>query len=138
VFFVLIGMKVEVHRFADVRVLGFAGLLFLAAVVGKTVCALGVRGRADPWIIGLGMVPRGEVGLIFASIGTTLVLHGRPVVPPVVFSATVLVVMVTTLAVPPLLTRRYGALAIADRDGMSGIPVPTTGGRQIGVRRARR
>jgi hypothetical protein len=61
------------------------------------------------------MVPRGEVGFIFASIGTTLVLDGTPVVPPTVFAASVLVVILTTVAAPPLLAARMrrvpGAIA---------------------------
>ena len=52
---------------------GFAALLTLAAVIGKQACALGVlRGNRDRLSIGLGMIPRGEVGLIFASIGLGL------------------------------------------------------------------
>jgi hypothetical protein len=50
--------------------------------------------------IGLGMIPRGEVGLIFAGIGTSLMLQGQPVLPQAVFSAIVLMVLVTTLLAP--------------------------------------
>jgi Kef-type K+ transport system membrane component KefB len=49
------------------------------------------------------MVPRGEVGLIFAGIGAQLKLHGQPVIPPSVFAAVVVMVIVTTLVTPPAL-----------------------------------
>jgi Kef-type K+ transport system membrane component KefB len=49
------------------------------------------------------MVPRGEVGLIFASIGAALVLHGHRVINASVFGAVVIMVIVTTLITPPAL-----------------------------------
>jgi Kef-type K+ transport system membrane component KefB len=106
VFFVLIGLKVDLTSFADPSVLTFAAVLTLAAIAGKVACALVVRGELDGFAVGLGMVPRGEVGFIFAGIGTTLALGGRPVVTSVVFAAVVLTVVLTTLAAPPLLARR--------------------------------
>ncbi len=63
VFFVLMGFRVDLRSFASVAVLGFAGLITLAAVIGKQVCALGVLERGvDRLVIGVGMIPRGEVG----------------------------------------------------------------------------
>jgi Kef-type K+ transport system membrane component KefB len=106
VFFVLIGMKVDASRFGDPQVLIFAAALTAAAVVGKLACSLGVMGSVDRWTVGIGMVPRGEVGFIFAGIGTTLEIQGSPIVPPAVFAAVVLVVIVTTLATPPALSWR--------------------------------
>jgi hypothetical protein len=52
------------------------------------------------------MVPRGEVGLIFAGIGTSLTLHGRPVLSEAVFAAVIVMVLVTTLIAPPALRWR--------------------------------
>jgi Kef-type K+ transport system membrane component KefB len=46
------------------------------------------------------MTPRGEVGLIFAGIGSTLALQGRPILSQGMFSAVVLMVLVTTLLAP--------------------------------------
>jgi Kef-type K+ transport system membrane component KefB len=107
VFFVLMGMRVDLTAFAAPGVLGFAGVLTLAALVGKQVCALGVLEKhTDRLAVGLGMIPRGEVGLIFANFGLTLTLAGRPVVDPHVFSAVVVMVALTTLLTPPLLTWR--------------------------------
>jgi Na+:H+ antiporter len=107
VFFVLMGMRVNVAAFAEPGVLGFAAVLTLVAVLGKQACSLGVLDQgADRLAVGLGMIPRGEVGLIFASIGASLTLHGARVVDGPLVSAVVLMVAVTTLVTPPLLAWR--------------------------------
>lgn len=107
VFFVLMGMAIDVTTFARPDVLVFAAVLTLAAVVGKQACALGVLEKgADRIAVGLGMIPRGEVGLIFASIGRTLHLNGKPVIDGATYSAVVLMVVLTTLVTPPLLAAR--------------------------------
>lgn len=107
VFFVLMGMGVEVSVFAMPGVLGFAAALTVAAIVGKQLCSLGALGPGvDRFAVGLGMIPRGEVGLIFASIGRTLHIGGERVVDDMVYSAVVVMVAVTTLVTPPLLVWR--------------------------------
>jgi Kef-type K+ transport system membrane component KefB len=53
--------------------------------------------------VGLGMVPRGEVGLIFANVGATLTIGGRPVITPELYSAVVIMVILTTVVTPPAL-----------------------------------
>ncbi len=107
VFFVLMGMAIDVTAFARTDVLLFAGLLTVAAIVGKQACAFGVLDKgADRVAIGLGMIPRGEVGLIFASIGRTLHLGGEPVIDGATYSAVVVMVVLTTLVTPPLLMGR--------------------------------
>ncbi len=104
VFFVVMGLRVDLRSFASKEVLFFAGLITLVAVIGKQICGLGVLERGvDRLSIGVGMIPRGEVGLIFAGLGSTLVLQGRPVLTPTVFSSLVLMVMLTTFVTPPLL-----------------------------------
>ena len=104
VFFVVMGLRVDLRSFADWRVLQFAGALSLAAIVGKQVCSLGVLEKGlNRLAVGVGMIPRGEVGLIFAGIGAGLMVSGQPVFSSETFSAMVVMVMVTTLATPPLL-----------------------------------
>ena len=104
VFFVVMGLRVDLRSFADWRVLQFAGALSLAAIVGKQVCSLGVLEKGlNRLAVGMGMIPRGEVGLIFAGIGAGLMVSGQPVFSSETFSAMVVMVMVTTLATPPLL-----------------------------------
>jgi Kef-type K+ transport system membrane component KefB len=104
VFFVLTGFRVELVSFADGRIVALALVLTVAAWVGKQVCSLGVLERGTNRLaIGLGMVPRGEVGLIFANVGATLSIGGRPIITPELYSATVIMVILTTLVTPALL-----------------------------------
>jgi Kef-type K+ transport system membrane component KefB len=104
VFFVWIGARVDLSAFAQTGIVGFALLLSVAAILGKMICAAGVIERGlDRVSVAVGMVPRGEVGLIFASIGAGLTLHGESGVSGDVFAAVVIMVMVTTLITPPAL-----------------------------------
>jgi Kef-type K+ transport system membrane component KefB len=90
--------------FADSGILGFALVLTAVAILGKQACALAVLERGlDRISVGIGMIPRGEVGLIFASIGAALILNGSPVVSSSTYSAVVIMVILTTLVTPSLL-----------------------------------
>lgn len=111
VFFVRMGMLVDIPSFLRGDVLGFALLLTAAAILGKWACALAAPRGVSGLTIGLGMMPRGEVGLIFAAIGAQLMLGGRPVVDSGTYAAAVFMVVTTTLATPPALAwaiRRAG------------------------------
>jgi Kef-type K+ transport system membrane component KefB len=109
VFFVLMGMRVDLAPFARPEILGLACVLTLAAVIGKQICALGaVGGGLDRLSVGIGMIPRGEVGLIFASIGLGLSVRGQPIVDDAIYSAVVIMVVVTTMATPPALKWSLG------------------------------
>jgi Kef-type K+ transport system membrane component KefB len=92
-----------VSAFASGSVLGFALVLTLAAVIGKQVCGLLAPRGVSGLVIGIGMMPRGEVGLIFAGIGAKLMLDGRPVVDAGTYAAAVFMVMATSVVTPPLL-----------------------------------
>jgi Kef-type K+ transport system membrane component KefB len=98
VFFVLMGVQVKLETFADRQAIAIAALLTVAAIVSKWVSGLGCSPQLDRISVGVGMMPRGEVGLIFANVG-----KGLGVVSDAVFSAVVIMVMVTTLLTPPLL-----------------------------------
>jgi Na+:H+ antiporter len=92
---------VDLGSLTSLPVVGFGLVLIVCAFAGKLVCALGVlRGGVGRLAVGIGMIPRGEVGLIFAGIGTTLTLAGQPLLSPSLFSAVVLMVLVTTLVTP--------------------------------------
>jgi Kef-type K+ transport system membrane component KefB len=102
IFFVLMGLRTDLAALAQPSALGLAAALIVAAVVGKQFCALGVlTPGANRLAIGIGMIPRGEVGLIFANVGAGLTLNGAPIVDSRVFSALILMVIVTTLITPP-------------------------------------
>jgi Kef-type K+ transport system membrane component KefB len=127
VFFVVMGMQVELRALAAPGIPALATLLIVAAVLGKQACALGaLGGHLDARSIGIGMIPRGEVGLIFASLGLTLTIGGKPVVDPSLYAALVAMVLATTVMTPPLLawSMRRGGPALpttrefpADRGG---------------------
>lgn len=105
IFFVMMGFQVDLRSFLNISVLLLAAGITVAAVIGKQACSLGVVGRGvDRLSVGIGMIPRGEVGLIFAAIGQALISDGVPVINPSVYTAIVVMVMVTTLVTPPLLS----------------------------------
>jgi Kef-type K+ transport system membrane component KefB len=100
-FFVLMGIQVDLGSLFTPQTVTFGGVLVLVAVVGKLASAAGVVARGiDRLTVGIGMVPRGEVGLIFAGIGAALSLDGRPLLSQATFSALVLMVVLTTLLTP--------------------------------------
>lgn len=106
-FFIYTGMQVKLEVFFSTATLVTALALSVAAVAGKIMAGL-AAGKADKWIVGWGMVPRGEVGLIFAMTGKSM-----GVVSDQVFSVIIAVVILTTLITPPVLTaliRRSGKL----------------------------
>jgi Kef-type K+ transport system membrane component KefB len=99
IFFVQMGIQVRLETFMNPSVLGIAAGLTMAAIIGKQICGMGVLQKGlDRLTVGVGMIPRGEVGLIFASIGKNL-----KVIDTATFSAIVIMVIVTTLATPPVL-----------------------------------
>jgi Kef-type K+ transport system membrane component KefB len=99
IFFVVMGIDVRLEAFADVNALLLALAITAAALVGKQVCGLVVRDRSLSRLsIGIGMIPRGEVGLIFAGIGRQL-----GVVNDTLYAACVIMVIVTTFVAPTAL-----------------------------------
>ncbi len=99
VFFVFTGMQVKLEALTDPRVIAIALGITLVAVVGKIAAGL-AAGAVRKWVVGWGMVPRGEVGLIFAMVGRQL-----GVIDEQVFSVMLVMVMLTTLVTPPVLGR---------------------------------
>ena len=97
IFFVLTGMMVTLESFLDVSTL-LVGLALTAIAIGGKLAAALAAGPVRKWIVGWGMVPRGEVGLLFATIGRTM-----GVIDERIFSVVVMLVMLTTLATPPIL-----------------------------------
>ncbi len=97
VFFVIMGLQVDLTAFMKSDILGIALALTIVAVAGKLISGIFAKGM-DRRIIGIGMVPRGEVGLIFAGIGKSLgVLNSE------MFSAVIIIVILTTFITPPAL-----------------------------------
>ena len=104
IFFVEMGAKVDLRSFQNPEVWSLAAAITFVAILGKQVCSLGVREKGlNKIAIGLGMIPRGEVGLIFAGEGSKLVIKGERVIDVGTYSAIVMMVMITTMLTPPLL-----------------------------------
>ena len=99
VFFVLTGMQVDLATLADPMLVAIALGVSAAAVAGKLASGLAAGRGVNGWIVGWGMVPRGEVGLIFAVAGQKLGVLGEAM-----FSIVVVMVILTTLLTPPILT----------------------------------
>lgn len=98
IFFVKTGMDVRIDTLFDLPILAVALGITVAAIIGKIISGL-VAGKVRKSIVGWGMVPRGEVGLIFAATGKAL-----GVVNDEVFSVIVIMVIISTLLPPPILT----------------------------------
>lgn len=102
ILFLQIGIDTDVTKFFSQHVLSIAAILSVIAVIGKMVAAIGARSaNADRLLIGIGMVPRGEVGLIFASIGVAIGVFDDEL-----YAVVLLVVLLTTVITPPLLRWR--------------------------------
>lgn len=100
-FFVLMGLQVDVASLGEPSALALGTVLIVAAIVGKAVCGLGVVQRGiNRLAVGIGMIPRGEVGLIFAGIGARVMIDGQPILAQHVYSAVVMMVLITTLVTP--------------------------------------
>jgi len=111
-FFVRTGMEVKLELFLRPNVLLLALALTAAAFSGKIIAGM-LAVPAKKSVVGWGLVPRGEVTLIFANTGKGLgVLSGS------LFSAVIIMVIISTIAVPPVLTfllkRKRFALGTAD------------------------
>jgi Kef-type K+ transport system membrane component KefB len=122
IFFVAVGAAVDVRTFGDPQVLMVGGALIAVAIIGKVLA-----GYAPIWfkgkklVIGVGMVPRGEVGLIFAQMGLTSGVLDRGM-----FSALTLMVMVTTFIAPPLLKLLFPPLGTRPAERPGGVAELTT------------
>ena len=120
IFFASVGAAVELQTLGDARVLAIGAALIAVGVIGKFLAGYSpfwFQGRKS--LIGIAMIPRGEVGLIFARMGLAtgaLTAH--------LYSAIALMVLVTTFITPPLLAwnvRAQPKLPPRDRPGEGGI-----------------
>ncbi len=123
VFFLQIGIDARIGAFGRPAVLALAGALLVVGVAGKVVAGLAAgRVGADRLLIGLGMIPRGEVGLIFAGIGLRDGILG-----PDPYAALLLVVLLSTVMTPPLLRWRLLRLRPAPTAVPIAEPMPAHG-----------
>lgn len=113
IFFVLMGVNVSLRDFSgEAWLVGLAALLLVVAALTKYIpCRLAASplGKWASHVVGVGMMPRGEVGLIVATYALSYGLVSRDI-----FSVVVIVSLGTSLAAPPLLRR-----------AMKGAPAPS-------------
>lgn len=129
IFFVAVGAGVNVNLFLpwsqsfDLDVLTVGGALLVIAILGKVISGYSVGWQPSAPLnhlaIGVGMIPRGEVGLIFAHIGLT-----RGILSPQVYSAILIMVIFTTFLAPPLLKPVFARMEAAP----AGLAVPPHNG----------
>lgn len=104
-FLVGIGLHFDLAAFASANTLLLALVIVAAAVASKLLgCGLGAirLGRAEALRVGVGMVPRGEVGMVVARIGL-----GLGVISAGVYGVAVAMAVLTTVIAPPLLHRAF-------------------------------
>jgi Kef-type K+ transport system membrane component KefB len=105
IFFVVVGARTDLSVLNPINPVNREGLLIalfliIVAVLGKVITGLVVFGKPgiNRLAIGVGMIPRGEVGLIFVSVGAT-----SGILPPATQAGVVVMVIFTTFLAPPLL-----------------------------------
>ena len=108
IFFIMVGSAVDITAFnpfikENIAVIILALVLFVVAIIGKVISGLGAyKLNVNKLVIGIGMIPRGEVGLIFASMGLV-----SGVLTKSEYSALTIMVMLTTFIAPPLLYKFF-------------------------------
>ena len=113
-FFVYVGLKVNLESMMSTEVLIIACVVIVLALITKYVgCGLGARlgdktvDRSSFNIIGVGMMPRGEVGIIIASIGHTTLVGGVAILSDELYAVVVLMSVMTTIIAPPILSSLF-------------------------------
>ena len=122
IFFVSVGAAVDVRSFADPHVLGLGAALIAVGAATKFVAGYSaVRFRGRRSVIGVGMIPRGEVGLIFAQTGLASGALSQPL-----FNALAMMVIGTTFMAPPLLRQLLGSDASGTKQRTGAVADVTT------------
>ena len=113
VFFVYTGLQIDIGSLLQPELYLVAIVISIAAIAGKILAGVAAKGSTtERLLVGISMVPRGEVGLIFAATGQQL-----GVLSEELFSVIILVVIITTFIAPPLISRVGARLAAEDARG---------------------
>ena len=112
-FFVNVGMKVDLSGIDGGLIITII-IVIVLAIIGKYIgCSLGAKigdkslEKSSLNIIGIGMVPRGEVGIIVASIGLKIVVDGGTAISSELYTVVVMMSVLTTIIAPPLLSAAF-------------------------------
>ena len=110
-FFIYVGLHIDITAFTASLLLLAAVVIILAFVTKYVGCGLGVRfgnkKKVSANIVGIGMIPRGEVGIVVATIGIGIMVAGSPAMTSDLFAVVVLMSVVTTLIAPFLLSSAF-------------------------------
>jgi len=120
IFFVYIGLQVDIRSLLNPS-LYFYSLLFAAvAIAGKVFAGIAAKGSIwEKILVGMSMVPRGEVGLIFAATGKALGALSSDT-----FSMVVVVILITTFFAPPLVKHLLNFLKNSTKTSINEKPEP--------------
>lgn len=112
-FFVNVGLKVDLSG-VGLELVATVAVVIVLAVIGKYVgCSLGAKigdksmDKGSLNIVGIGMIPRGEVGIIVATIGLKIVVDGSTAISEELYTVVVLMSVLTTILAPPLLSTAF-------------------------------
>lgn len=100
IFFISMGLGVDLAALVQPQTLLVAGIISVVAIAGKLAAGFFAGPKVNKWLIGVGLVPRGEVGLIFAAFGL-----GLGIIDDVLFSIIVATVVITTFIAPLVMAR---------------------------------
>ena len=112
-FFLNVGLQVDLSAFTTVTIIIDVIVVIILALFSKYVgCGLGAKlgenmDKKSCNIIGVGMIPRGEVGIIVAAIGLNIVIDGAPALSQDLYSVIVIMAVATTIIAPPILTKVF-------------------------------
>jgi len=122
IFFVYIGSEVNIKVLASLDIFLYGALVSLLAFIGKYLSALGALGKGmNTSIIGIGMAPRGEVGLIFVAVAATTL---SSVISEEIISIIIWMVINTTVIAPILLNRILKKVPVEQRDNDKRFETP--------------
>jgi Kef-type K+ transport system membrane component KefB len=112
IFFVFTGLQIDFASLLNPQVYFSAFIVSIVAIAGKVVAGLATSGALkEKLLVGTAMVPRGEVGLIFASVGKSMgAINGE------LFSVIILVIMTTTFLAPPAIKFLLKTYSVEDQE----------------------
>ncbi|TXI92061.1 MAG: cation:proton antiporter [Neisseriales bacterium] len=103
IFFVYAGMQVDIIAVANFKIILYGVAISLIAIAGKLVSGIFLPKSVNKLVVGFGMVPRGEIGLIFALTGKELGVFSQEI-----FAAILIMVIITSLVTPIALQKIVG------------------------------
>jgi Kef-type K+ transport system membrane component KefB len=116
IFFAVVGASIELSALASPSILAIGAALIAVGILGKVIAGFAPWNfQGNKLLVGVAMVPRGEVGLIFAQMGLS-----TGAITPELFGAILLMVVVTTFVAPPLLGAVIRRDESLEREELSG------------------